>query len=363
MPASNVDMSDLVRRKACLRRYAVTDCTPLMEEWERVLDADNRRRALAGLDCDNQPMTPTLREMGVVSLEKRIVTLGAQFEAARKRTASTRRDARVAGRQAKRSAKYLDVDVAAENRRILRSERELKRIEANLATRETAGQGLAAAIRERKRQLKSAERGVAKAKTRGDARGQVQATATRRDLEGRLARLTAKLEAARKGIEKGQARGSTLAKRVKAAQKLSHLAVSAHLDRGVYKQAVRDYRAASRRSSSLGRALGRVGRTRRGMGNGPPLAPHGERSRIIRFARTRHGQLKASLAWFAELGWRSFTDTKGRGILGHHQRGIPSRRGPIVRDVLSHVSPTAFAECRDAARAFWLVQLRMLGGG
>jgi hypothetical protein len=361
--ASYVDMTPLVKRRDCLKRFRATDCTPLMEEWERVLADDNRRRALAGLDCNDQPMMPTQRERRGAVLGQKAATLGAQLARARERSQVAKRDTKLAKSQAKRTAQYLDVDIAAENRRLAKAERVLGRVMGSWSDRSSQVGGLAAGIRERRQQLAKAERSVRAAMGKGDAKGSVRATATRRDLEQRLARLERKLAAAQKSIGHAQTRGDKLAKMIQTSSKLSHLATSARLDRGVYAETLRTYRAATKRQNSIGRALSRVSRMGRGLGSGPPLAPNNERSRIIRFARSRHGQLKASEAWFAELGWRSFTDKKGRGILGHHQRGIPSNMGPIRRDVLSRVSPTAFAECRSAAQAFWLVQLRLLGGG
>jgi hypothetical protein len=242
--ASYVDMTPLVKRRDCLKRFRATDCTTLMEEWERVLTDDNRRRALAGLDCNDQPMMPTQRERGLAKSTAR--TLAAQV---------------------RQSQAQSGLDQARA---------EQKRLSQQL-------KGLRGTQRQANRDTKA-------------------------QIDRQLPRLRTRLTKAKASASFWASRG-------------------------------------------------------RGLGSGPPLAPNGERSRIIRFARSRHGQLKASEAWFAELGWRSFTDTKGRGILGHHQRGIPSGVGPIRRDVLSRVSPTAFAECRSAAQAFWLVQLRLLGGG
>lgn len=36
---------------------------PLLEEWERILESDNRRRSRAGLDCNDLPLPPTVREI------------------------------------------------------------------------------------------------------------------------------------------------------------------------------------------------------------------------------------------------------------------------------------------------------------
>lgn len=89
----------------------------------------------------------------------------------------------------------------------------------------------------------------------------------------------------------------------------------------------------------------------RRLGGGPPLAPHGLQSRLVRYAYTRSGTLKTG-SWFAELTWRGFDDNRGKPILEYHQHGIPSSRGVIVRDELSHPSPTAYSRYYQEANAF-----------
>lgn len=89
----------------------------------------------------------------------------------------------------------------------------------------------------------------------------------------------------------------------------------------------------------------------RRLGGGPPLAPHGLQSRLVRYAYTRSGTL-TTRSWFAELTWRGFDDDRGKPILEYHQHGIPSSRGVIVRDELSHPSPTAYSRYYKEANAF-----------
>jgi hypothetical protein len=45
--------------------YQGADPLELIEEWKRILWADNERRLDAGLDVNEQPMKPTLRERGI----------------------------------------------------------------------------------------------------------------------------------------------------------------------------------------------------------------------------------------------------------------------------------------------------------
>lgn len=85
-------------------------------------------------------------------------------------------------------------------------------------------------------------------------------------------------------------------------------------------------------------------------GSGPPLAPHGMSSRIVTAARTRGSYNRGR--GYAELGWDSFDSRSGQPILPFHQHGIPSRSGPIVRDVMSHPSPTALRKCQEAVTKF-----------
>lgn len=67
--ASTVDLAPLKRVSAHLRRIADAGAAnampvvePLLVEWETILQQDNERGLLAGLDCDDQPMPPTRRE-------------------------------------------------------------------------------------------------------------------------------------------------------------------------------------------------------------------------------------------------------------------------------------------------------------
>src|SRR4051794_26738261 len=41
-----------------LQALANPDPTPLLEEWQRIIEEDNRKGVLAGLDKDGTPMTP-----------------------------------------------------------------------------------------------------------------------------------------------------------------------------------------------------------------------------------------------------------------------------------------------------------------
>jgi hypothetical protein len=53
------------RRRIQQWQAAVADPVPLMEEGERILIEDNERRAIAGLDCNDDKMPATLRERGI----------------------------------------------------------------------------------------------------------------------------------------------------------------------------------------------------------------------------------------------------------------------------------------------------------
>lgn len=126
-------------------------------------------------------------------------------------------------------------------------------------------------------------------------------------------------------------------------------------EQGIRSRAVRV--TASRRQSAESRRwlasfLGgteTLSRTARPDAMGPPLAPHGAASRIVVLARTR-SWVGVGL-WHAQLGWDSFDSESGRPILPMHAQGIPSRRGPIVRDVLG-TTPTMRARARAALRAY-----------
>jgi hypothetical protein len=67
----------LTRLQAKLRKLANPDPRPLLEEWERILYEGVERRAKAGLDCNDRPMPPTLRERGIGG-EWRTITRGGK---------------------------------------------------------------------------------------------------------------------------------------------------------------------------------------------------------------------------------------------------------------------------------------------
>lgn len=50
--------SALGRIEAHLRKLADLDYEPLMDSWEKILQADNRRGLMLGLDGEGKPMTP-----------------------------------------------------------------------------------------------------------------------------------------------------------------------------------------------------------------------------------------------------------------------------------------------------------------
>jgi hypothetical protein len=53
------------RKRIQAWQQAAADPRPLLEEGERILLEDNERRLHAGLDVDDKPMVPTLRERGI----------------------------------------------------------------------------------------------------------------------------------------------------------------------------------------------------------------------------------------------------------------------------------------------------------
>ena len=57
---STIDLSGLDRLVERLRRIANPDPTPLMLSWTRIVDDDNRRGVLAGIDCRGNPMAPVI---------------------------------------------------------------------------------------------------------------------------------------------------------------------------------------------------------------------------------------------------------------------------------------------------------------
>jgi hypothetical protein len=52
------DLSGIARVQARLAKIADPDATPLMVRWMKIIDDDNRRGVLAGLDKDGKPMVP-----------------------------------------------------------------------------------------------------------------------------------------------------------------------------------------------------------------------------------------------------------------------------------------------------------------
>jgi hypothetical protein len=53
-----LDLTALEHLADGFRRLIDPDCTPLMVHWEQVIDADNRKGVLQGLDKDGVPMAP-----------------------------------------------------------------------------------------------------------------------------------------------------------------------------------------------------------------------------------------------------------------------------------------------------------------
>lgn len=53
-----LDFSGLDRLKTRLDRIVNPDATPLMASWMRIIDEDNRKGVMAGLDKDGNPMAP-----------------------------------------------------------------------------------------------------------------------------------------------------------------------------------------------------------------------------------------------------------------------------------------------------------------
>jgi hypothetical protein len=58
MSTATVDLTGLDRVQARLRKIEDPDATPLMATWMRIIDDDNRRGVLAGLDKNGNPMIP-----------------------------------------------------------------------------------------------------------------------------------------------------------------------------------------------------------------------------------------------------------------------------------------------------------------
>lgn len=57
------NLEGLTKVRKRLERIQQLDFSPLMAEGARILKSDNTRRALAGLDCNDQPMPVTMREI------------------------------------------------------------------------------------------------------------------------------------------------------------------------------------------------------------------------------------------------------------------------------------------------------------
>jgi hypothetical protein len=75
---TNLYNGDALKRiQAKLRKLANPDPRPLLEEWERILYQGVERRAKSGLDCNDRPMPPTLREQGIGG-EWRTITRGGK---------------------------------------------------------------------------------------------------------------------------------------------------------------------------------------------------------------------------------------------------------------------------------------------
>ena len=54
----HLDLSGLDRLTARLRKIAHPDATPLMVSWMGLIDSQNRRGVMAGIDADGVPMIP-----------------------------------------------------------------------------------------------------------------------------------------------------------------------------------------------------------------------------------------------------------------------------------------------------------------
>ncbi len=62
---ATLDTTGLDRLRVRLERIANPDATDLMQTWMRIIDQDNRRGVMAGLDKDGNPMAPvTYRPVG-----------------------------------------------------------------------------------------------------------------------------------------------------------------------------------------------------------------------------------------------------------------------------------------------------------
>ncbi len=57
-PGLTAALDRLAKIEGLLARIATADPTPLLEEFERIVEADNERGVLAGLDKDGNPMPP-----------------------------------------------------------------------------------------------------------------------------------------------------------------------------------------------------------------------------------------------------------------------------------------------------------------
>ncbi len=65
------NLEGLTRVRKRLEAINRLDFTPLMAEGARILNEDNRRRALAGLDCNDQPMPVTMREINAATSRRK----------------------------------------------------------------------------------------------------------------------------------------------------------------------------------------------------------------------------------------------------------------------------------------------------
>lgn len=256
----NIGALDRARLRLLFAWRKLQDPEDLLLEWRRILEEDNRRRAMAGLDCNDEAMAPTRREIELTANRDEVIQL-------------------------KRLERTLRGEMKEANRRLKPAyrqnvTREMQDLEAFM---EMAGGAKTRRVRDPiLRELKAEYR-------------------------------EAKRAAGRERIYRGEAR--------------------------VINRQIKQVERKVARRMAAGRLLG----------TGPPLAPNRDQSRIVRLARSRHRNL-APGRWVAELGWDSFDSLDGRPILVFHQRGIPSRRGPIVRDVLSHPSPAAADRARVALR-------------
>jgi hypothetical protein len=81
---SRIDVSGAKRIRDRLDRLAnpEMEIRDLLDHWGTILLEDNRRRGLAGLDCNDQAMIPTLREMSLGQLHKQLAGLQTKLKIA-----------------------------------------------------------------------------------------------------------------------------------------------------------------------------------------------------------------------------------------------------------------------------------------